>query len=100
QTTQEGHVKGKLGYMAPELLDKHEVTRLSDVYAAGVVLWESLTGKKLFEARTEGEMIHKILSATIEKPSGYTVGVSSDLDAIVMRALDRDPKQRFPTARD
>src|SRR5262249_48804205 len=54
QSTHEGQVKGKIAYMAPEQLDRHEATRSSDIYAAAVLLWEGLAGRRLFEAGTEG----------------------------------------------
>lgn len=97
--TREGEVKGKLAYMAPETFDG-QVTKLSDIYAVGVLLWEGLTGQRLFEAGTEGELLRRILLSTIQPPSAVTSGVPSQLNAITMRALDRDPAKRFQSARE
>jgi serine/threonine protein kinase len=99
-TTQEGELKGKLAYMAPESLEHHEVTRLSDLYAVGVLLWEGLTGRRLFEAETEGQLLRRILLHPIETPGSLIQGVPPELDAITMRAIDRDPQKRFQTARE
>jgi serine/threonine-protein kinase len=99
QTTQEGQIKGKLAYMAPELLEHGEVTRLADVYAVGVMLWEGLTGKRLFEAPTEGQLLHRVLFAQIDPPSAVAK-VPPELDALVLRALEKDPTKRFQSARD
>ena len=100
QTTREGQLKGKLAYMAPEQLQSGVVDRLSDVYAAGVLLWESLTTKRLFEADNEGQLLSMVLRGHVDPPSTIAPEVPAALDAIAMRALDRDPTKRFATARD
>ena len=100
QTTREGQLKGKLAYMAPEQLQSGAVNRLTDVYAAGVLLWEALTGKRLFEADSEGQLLGMVLRANIEPPSAKARDISAGIDAITMRALDRDPSARFQTARE
>lgn len=99
QQTRTGQLKGKIAYMAPEQLEKNEVSRATDVYAMGIVLWEALTGKRLFEADTEGQLVHRVLQGTTEPPSTSRGDVSKELDAVVMRALARDPADRYPTAR-
>ncbi len=100
QTTREGQLKGKLAYMAPEQLQSGVVDRLSDVYSAGVLLWEALTTKRLFEAENEGQLLSMVLKGHIDPPSVVAPEVPAALDAIAMRAIDRDPSKRFATARD
>jgi eukaryotic-like serine/threonine-protein kinase len=100
QSTHEGQVKGKIAYMAPEQLDRHEATRSSDIYAASVLLWEGLTGKRLFEAQTEGQLVARVLVGPREPPSGTGPNVTAALDDIVMRGLAPSPKTRFATARE
>jgi serine/threonine-protein kinase len=100
QTTRAGQLKGKLAYMAPETLRQGVVNRLSDVYAAGVLLWESLTSQRLFEADSEGELMGKVLAGQVSPPSSVVPGVPAALDAIVLRAVDQNPAQRFPSARE
>jgi len=98
QTTRDGQLKGKLSYMAPEHIRGH-VTRLTDVYAASVVLWEALTGKRLFQGDTEGEIFHKVLAGCTEPPSTYAPDVPARLDEVTMRGLQVDPANRFESAR-
>src|SRR5512140_450099 len=100
QSTHDGQVKGKIAYMAPEQLQHHEVSRLSDVYAASVLLWEALVGRRLFDAATEGQLVAKVLSGAIEPPSVALPGLPRSLDDVVMRGLASDPKKRFATARE
>ncbi len=99
QTTRVGQLKGKLSYMAPEQLRGGKVTRRSDVFSAAVVLWEALTGTRLFQGDDEGEIVNRLLAEDIPSPRQYAPGVTRELEAIVMRGLERDPASRFPTAR-
>jgi eukaryotic-like serine/threonine-protein kinase len=97
--TREGLVKGKLAYMPPEQL-AGTVTRMSDVYAAAVVLWEALAQRRLFQADDERELYSKVLDAPIRRPSEVAPDLGTAFDDVVMRGLDRDPERRFPTARE
>jgi serine/threonine-protein kinase len=92
QATRGDQLKGKLAYLAPEQLDRKAIDRRVDVWAASVVLWELLTGKRLFSRETEAESMRAILDSPIEPPGR--------LDEIVMKGLARDPAQRFETALD
>jgi eukaryotic-like serine/threonine-protein kinase len=98
QTTDQGRIKGKLSYMAPEQLSAKTVSRKTDIFAAGVVLWEALSGKRLFEGDDPGEVVAKVLSGTIEPPRTFASDIPRPLDAVVMRALARKPDERFETA--
>jgi serine/threonine-protein kinase len=100
QTTRDGAVKGKLRYIAPEVLLGRPITRRVDVYAAGVVLWEALTGRPLFAAESEGATYGKVLEGHVPGPSRIVPALAGDLDDLVLRALDRDTDRRFATARD
>jgi serine/threonine-protein kinase len=97
QTTRGGQIKGKLSYMAPEQL-RGKVTRRSDVFAASVVLWEGLTGRRLFEGDDEGDVMDRVLHAPIPPPRTLAPDVTPAMEAIVMRGLARDPARRFATA--
>jgi serine/threonine-protein kinase len=98
-TTQDGKVKGKLGYMAPEQLRGERIDRRVDIYAAGVVLWELLTLVRLFVTKDDATTIENLLSRKVEPPSAFAADVPPALDEVVMRALARDPAQRFDTAK-
>jgi serine/threonine-protein kinase len=100
QSTHDGQLKGKLAYMSPEQLAEHTVSRRSDIYAAGVILWEGLTGARLFEAETEGQLISKVLAGNTSAPSAVAPGIHAELDAICARALSTDPEKRFASARE
>jgi len=100
QTTQAGQLKGKISYMAPEQLGGSKVTRQSDVYGASVLLWETLTGKRLFDGENDAAILTKIVAGKPEPPSAHVRGVPPAIDAIVLRGLERSPAQRFATARD
>jgi serine/threonine-protein kinase len=93
-----GVVKGKLAYMSREQLGGASVTRQVDVYGAGVVLWELLAGRRLFEGGDAAHLAGRILTETIPPPSQHAPGVSPELDGVVLRATDPDPRKRYETA--
>jgi serine/threonine-protein kinase len=97
--TRGGQLKGKLAYMSPEQVRSLPVTRQSDLFAAGVMLWEALTGLRLFNGESPAELVLQVLSHPITRPSLRAVGVSPELDEVVLKALAREPRNRFATAR-
>ncbi|WP_434048454.1 MULTISPECIES: serine/threonine-protein kinase [Sorangium] len=99
-TTRGGQLKGKLYYMAPEQILCAHVTPRTDVFAAGVVLWEALAGRRLFDGGDEGDIIGAVLEQPIPPPSSHAAHVPGALDAIVLRALERNAEGRYPTARE
>jgi len=94
-----GRRVGKIGYAAPEQM-QGSITRQVDVYAAAVVLWETLTARRLFTADTPEELVTQINTWTVPAPSGIVPGVPVGLDAVTARGLRRDPHQRYLTARE
>ncbi|HWO14019.1 MAG TPA: serine/threonine-protein kinase [Polyangiaceae bacterium] len=97
--TQSGLLKGKFGYMAPEQILRGHVDRRTDVFAAGVVLWETLTCRRLFQSSKNVEQaLARVVGEPIVAPSTYRPDVPAELDAIVLRAMERDPELRFPSA--
>jgi eukaryotic-like serine/threonine-protein kinase len=95
-----GELKGKLSYMAPEQLRGDAVDRRADIYAAAVVLWETLVGLPLFCAKDDGGTYQKALQGCTTRPCKLVAGVSAALDAVVMRGLAVRPQDRFATALD
>lgn len=95
-----GSLKGKVSYMSPEQIHGQSLDGRSDLFAVGIVLYELLTGTRLFVARTEAETLSKVLTAPIASPRSINALVPSDLDAIVMRLLERDRNMRYRRARD
>jgi serine/threonine-protein kinase len=96
--TQAGMVVGTPEYMSPEQLRGDELDGRSDLYSAGVVLYESLTGKLPHVADTPGALIGKVLSETPVPPRASVAEVSPVLSAAIMRALEKDREQRPRTA--
>ena len=99
-TTVQGGVKGKIPYLSPEQVNRSKIDRRSDVFAAGVVAWELLTGQRLFVAPSEGEIMAMILREPLQPPSALRLDVPLDLDETVLRALERKVDRRFATAAD
>jgi len=95
--TTRGTLKGKLGYMAPEYVRGQAIDRRADVFALGVVLWESLAGKRLFRGSNDAETIDRVQHAPIPRVSEIA-DVGNALDDVVARALARDRDARFATA--
>ena len=93
-----GKVQGKFSYMAPEKLRGSPGDRRSDIWSLGCVLWEALTLRRLFKGGNDGDTMKQVLEAVIPKPSEVNADVPEELDPIVMKALERDPDQRFATA--
>jgi hypothetical protein len=100
QTTGDGALKGKLGYMSPEQIKGLPPDRRSDVFTASVVLWETLTSRRLFHADNEGAIVERLLSAPVVRPIEIVPDIPKELDAVVMRGLERDRSARFATARE
>lgn len=96
--TRPGLVKGKLSYMSPEQLKAGEVTPATDLFATSVVLWEMLTGMRLFATGSVGSLMRRIAEGRIEPPSVHAPGVSPELDAIVLRGLRPVPSERYRSA--
>jgi serine/threonine-protein kinase len=99
QSTHNGQLKGKISYMAPEQVHG-SVDRRSDIYSASVVLWEALTGKRLFFAETQAKTLANVLYPRVDAPSRLVPALSRRIDEIVMRGLDPNPEMRFSTARE
>ena len=93
-------VKGKLRYLAPEQVQRGQLDRRVDIFAAGIMLWEALTGEPLFDAQVDAAVLGQVLSADIVPPGKIRSDVSAELDAVVMKALERQPDERYATAID
>ncbi len=100
QHTHTGRLKGKLPYMAPEQYTHDAVDRRVDVFAAGIVLWETLAGRRLFVAEEPARVMHQVLHDVIDPPSRHNPEVPPELDAVVLKALERERERRFSTARE
>lgn len=90
-----GALKGKLAYMSPEQVTAKKVDRRSDVFSLGIVLYEMLTGQRLFKGDSDFLILNKVMNAEIEPPSVVRTDCPSQLDAIVLKALSRDVDERY-----
>jgi serine/threonine-protein kinase len=98
EITQTGSVMGTPHYLSPEQAQGLDITRTSDLYSIGVILYEALTGRVPFEADSAVAVAMKQVSQTPQRPSSINHRVTPALDAAVMRALEKDPGQRFQSA--
>jgi serine/threonine protein kinase len=97
--TKAGTVKGTAGYMSPEQVRGEPLDARSDVFSLGIVLWEMVTGRRLFSAETEIEEMRLILDGAVKSPSDLEPSVSPKLSAVVLRALASERERRFGSAR-
>ena len=100
QMTEAGSIVGTAQYLSPEQARGAPVDPRSDLYSLGIVLYEMLTGKVPFTGDTPVEIAMKHLSQIPEPPSTLRAEVPHDLDAVVMRALAKDPEQRYGSAEE
>ncbi len=97
--TRTGTLKGKYAYMSPEQILGKELDARSDLFSLGVVLWECLTGRKLFTEQSDLKLLQSITDGDIPSPVEVDPKVPWDLSNIAMKALEKDPKARFQSAR-
>ena len=99
--TQGGQLKGKLAYMSPEQVRGNmTVDRRADVFAAGIVTWELLTGQRLFKAEGEAETLFKVVAAEVPPLRNFEPGVPPEVEVVVRRALAAHPADRFASTAD
>jgi serine/threonine protein kinase len=96
--TRTGLLKGKISYMAPEQARGEELDRRADLWSLGVLLWEAITGKRLFKGINEAATLNLTLTEDVAAPSSHRPDLPPELEAILMRALKRDPAERYATA--
>jgi serine/threonine protein kinase len=94
-----GVIKGKIGYLAPEQVEGRGADPRTDIFAAGVVLWEMLSGKRLFTGKDDEEILAKVQQAEIPDVTRHDRPLPESLKRIVLRALERRPNKRFQTAK-
>ncbi|MFK7998837.1 MAG: serine/threonine protein kinase [Polyangiales bacterium] len=95
--TKASQLKGTFRYMSPEQAAGTVLDRRTDIYALGIMLWELLTQRKLFHAANDIALLEAVRNPQVVPPSTIAPDIPPDLDAIIMKALARDPAQRPPT---
>jgi serine/threonine protein kinase len=100
ETTKNGTMKGKYAYMAPEQTEGENVDNRSDIFSCGIVLHEVLTGRRLFKGANDVQTIERVRRCEVPRPSLQNPAVPPALDAIVLKALARNPADRWADAAD
>ena len=97
--TTEGGLKGKISYMSPEQCRSHaQLDRRSDLYSVGTILYQLTTGQLPFKGETEYQILHQLVNEDAPPPTTIVPSYPPQLERIVLRALARDPDQRYATA--
>lgn len=96
RSTQGKDPKGRFSYLAPEMLRGVAIDQRADIFSWGVIIWELLTGQRLFQSTNPEQTLQQVGSAPILPPSALQSDVPAALEAIVMKALTRDREQRYP----
>ena len=95
-----GIIKGKFSYLSPEAAQGHDVDARADIFAVGIILWEMLSGKRLFLGDSDFGTVRLVQAAKIPSLRADNPGIPPELDAILARALARDPAARYSATRD
>lgn len=96
--TTQGTLIGKIDYMSPEQALGKDVDQRTDIFSTGIVLWETLTGNKLFNGKSEVELLESVRRCEIISPSSINPEIDERLEKIVLKALQRNPDKRYQTA--
>ncbi len=100
QKTQAGILKGKFGYMSPEQVRGLPIDRRSDIFAVGVILYEMLTGEKLFVGESDFSTLEKVRNAEVPLPRQFNPNIPPGLEKVVMKALAREVEDRYQWSSD
>src|SRR5262249_36416813 len=99
EDTDPGMAKGKLAYLAPEIVRGGRPTQLSDQFAVGSLLWEALTGRKAFHGATDLETYKRVANAEVERIRDIRSDLPRTLTSLIHRAMALDPKKRYRDCR-
>lgn len=100
QHTTDGVIRGKVAYMAPEQVRGDKADRRADVFAVGIMLWEALYGRRMWEGLSDLAIIHRLASGEIPQGNPELSETSAELHRICRKALAPDPAQRYATAEE
>lgn len=97
-TTEDGAVKGKIAYMAPEYVAGRDVSGSADVFSAAVVLWELLAGKRMYESQEERQVVFMVVHGAVRRLGKVAPDVPPEVEAVVTKGLALRPEDRYATA--
>ncbi len=98
--TRPGTLKGKLSYISPEQCLGGSTDARTDIFSLGVIFWELLAGRRLYKYAAEGAIVRAILDRPVPGIKQTKPGVPEELEAVAMRALSKDPVDRFQSAKE
>src|SRR5262249_41786545 len=98
--TQAGLLKGKYSYMSPEQARGQPIDARADVFCAGVLVWELATWQRLFKRPTDIATLMAVAEEPIRTPRSIETSLSPELDRLIMKALARNPEERFASAQE
>ncbi|TNE89096.1 MAG: serine/threonine protein kinase [Deltaproteobacteria bacterium] len=98
QAGSDGVIRGKYAYMSPEQVDGKELDGRSDVFSTGIVLYELLTGRRLFKSKTKDETLARVRRAEVPPPRAFRPEISEDLEGILLKSLARKRGDRYQSA--
>src|SRR5438874_10274210 len=98
QKTQAGILKGKFSYMSPEQVKGQPIDGRSDIFAAGILLWELICGEKLFTGDSDFAILEKVRTGLVPAPRSVTRTCPEGLEKVILKALSTEPTQRYQTA--
>lgn len=99
QHTHTGALKGKFAYMAPEYIRGEQADQRVDIFALAIVLWEALTGRRLFRGNNDADTITRVTSLDVPRVSPMFPELGEGIDDVFEKALSKNPRTRFSTAR-
>ncbi len=97
--TATGILKGKFPYMAPEQANAKKVDPRTDIFALGIVMWELLTVRHLFRGKSDAATLKRVRACEVPAPSDAVPQIPKSVDRLLLRALEKEPRRRFPNAR-
>ncbi|MDX2055583.1 MAG: serine/threonine-protein kinase [Polyangiaceae bacterium] len=95
-----GIIKGKFSYLSPEAALGQEVDARTDIFAVGIILWELLSGRRLFLGDTDLETVRQVQAAKVPSIRQFNPNVSAELERVLAKSLAQDPAQRYASARE
>jgi eukaryotic-like serine/threonine-protein kinase len=100
EKSEPGIIKGKFSYLSPEAARGEDVDQRTDIFAVGIILWELLSGKRLFLGDSDFATVQQVQRATVPSLATVRNDVPPELERILQRSLAQDPKNRYASARD
>jgi serine/threonine-protein kinase len=100
EKSEPGIIKGKFSYLSPEAALGQPIDARTDIFAVGIILWELIAGRRLFLGESDLETVRQVQSARVPPIRQFNQNVTPEFEQVLGRALARDPKQRYGSARD